>query len=477
MKYPKTGNFRFRKLGKSYLVTNQSGSWVFLSLENFRLLLEGQSSKIKSKKISAELREKGFIYLDKGKIAKMAGEYLRLNNSFLKGPSLFIVVLTLRCNHRCVYCHASSAGPREEGYDMNRQTAKKIVDLIFDFPAESPNIEFQGGEPLLNWPILEFIVRYAKRMAQEKKKNVRFSLVSNLALLDKKKMEFLFAEDVNICCSFDGPAKVHDKNRKYLSGSSYGIIKKKSAEIKKFFAQKKTKKVLGREFDAVLTVSRASLPFYKEIVDEYVNIGASHIFIRPLSPMGFGAKNTENIGYEAEEYIVFWKKAMNYILELNKKGKIFVERGSYCMLKKILQGEDPAYLDLRSPCGAGIGQLAFDYDGKVYTCDEGRMAARMGFNNFLLGEADDSFKSLLDNGVVKTMCLASCLDNHAACFACAYKPYCGTCPIINFVEQGTIFPQISNTDRCKINKAMFDYFFAEIKNKKHKAIFEEWLKQ
>lgn len=479
MKYPKTGDFSFKKLGKDYLITNSSGNWCFLAEYDFKNLLAGRNGKIKSKKARHDLAKGGFINLNRKKLAELAGRYLSLNNSFLKGPSLFIMVLTLRCNHRCVYCHAGAEKEKAKGFDMSRQTAKKAVEIIFDSPAKSLGIEFQGGEPLLNWPVLEFIVRYAKRLAREKRKEVKISLVSNLTLLNKEKIKFLLAENIGICRSFDGSKKVHDANRKYLAGSSYGAVIKKTAEIKSCEFLRGKKEMRGKHgiFDAVLTVSRASLPFPKEIVDEYVKRGASHIFIRPLNPLGMGAKNVQTFGYSAEEYIIFWQKTMDYILSLNIRGKRFIERGSFYMLKKILKGEDPAYLELRSPCGAGIGQIAFDYDGKVYTCDEGRMAAKMGRGDFVLGAVDDNYESLIDNDVVKTMCLASCLDNQAGCSDCAYKPYCGTCPVINLMEYGTIFPQISNTDRCKIHKAMFDYFFLKARNEKYRKIFESWLEE
>jgi uncharacterized protein len=131
---------------------------------------------------------------------------------------------------------------------------------------------------------------------------------------------------------------------------------------------------------------------------------------------------------------------------------------------------------LRSPCGAGIGQMAFDYDGKIFTCDEGRMARRMSHDNFMIGEVDDNdYNRLIDNEVVKTMCLASSLDNHAGCQDCVYKPYCGVCPLANYIECGTIFPQLSNTLRCRINKGIFDYIFLKIGNKKYRTVFESWL--
>ena len=473
----KTGNFRFKNFGKNYLITNDAGRWFFLDHKDFKDLLKGKIDK--KSKIYRELFQKGFIDVNKKKLAELAGQYLAFNHSSFGGPTLFIIVLTLRCNHRCLYCQVTPEGLTAKGFDMNEATAKKVVDLIFRAPSKSVSLEFQGGEPTINWPVLKYIVKYAKEVNKEKNKNLKISLVSNLTLLDEKKLNFLFKEDVSISCSFDGPEKVHDKNRIFLNKESgHKIVSKKIKEIQKAIKLKRaeSKNKFVDNLNAILTVSKFSLPYHKEIIDEYIKMGFDNIFIRPLSPFGLQRQTFNIIGYQAEEFIDFYKKSMDYILKLNLEGKLFVERNAYYALKKILKNEDPNYLELRSPCGAGIGQMAFNYDGGIFTCDEGRMAARMGYQNFKLGEVEsNNYNQLIDNEITKIMCLASCLDNHAGCSNCVYKPFCGICPLANFVEYKTIFPQIPNTDKCKINKAMFDYIFSKIRNKKYKEIFENWL--
>lgn len=472
------GDFRFKKIGKDYLITNDIGNWQYLSAENFKRFLNAKISQ--KEKIYQELSEKGFIDLNKKNLSGLSAQYLNLNRSVFGGPTLFIMVLTLRCNHRCLYCQITPEGEKAKGVDMTESIAKKAIDLIFRAPSKFISIEFQGGEPILNWPVLKFIVKYAKEVNKEKNKNLNISLVSNLTLLDDKKLKFLLNEDVHLSCSFDGPAKVHNKNRIILNKekNSYKIVVGKIKKIQKAIKLKrvKSKNKFVDNLNAILTISKFSLPYYKEIIDEYIKMGFDNIFIRPLSPFGLQRQTLNIISYQAEEFIDFYKKSMDYILELNPRGRFFVERTAYYALEKILKNKDPNYLELRSPCGAGIGQMAFNYDGGIFTCDEGRMAARMGYENFKLGEVEsNNYNQLIDNETTKTMCLASCLDNQFSCLNCAYKPYCGICPVANFIEYGTIFPQISNTDKCKINKAMFDYLFLKMRNKKYKAIFENWL--
>ena len=473
--YAKLGNFRFKKLGGENLLTNDGGNWLFLSQNDFGRFLTGGIAK--SEPLHQELEQKLFFHPDKKKITKLASQYLGLNYSLAQGTSLFIVVLTLRCNHRCLYCQATPASPLSRGFDMSQLTAKKVVDLIFRTPSPFVRIEFQGGEPLLNWPVLKYIVRYAKELNQTKKRNLQISLVSNLTLLDDKKLKFLLDEGVGISCSFDGPAKVHNKNRVCLeSKNSHQAVCRWIAKIQKAVKAKESQGRSANRLEAILTASRFSLPHHKEIIGEYLRRGFNNIFIRPLSPLGLSRPALKTIGYSAEDFIGFYQKSMDYILKLNLAGQLFIERNSYYALKKILNKEDPHYFEMRSPCGAGIGQLAFDYDGSIYTCDEGRMVARMNCDNFKLGDAyEHHYNQLIDNETTKIMCLASSLDNQAGCANCVYKPYCGTCPLVNFIEQGTIFPQITNTSRCKINKAMFDYLFLKVKSQRYRAVFASWL--
>jgi hypothetical protein len=80
---------------------------------------------------------------------------------------------------------------------------------------------------------------------------------------------------------------------------------------------------------------------------------------------------------------------MEYIIELNKRGVLFREQLTNIYLAKIFRPKDPNFMDNRSPCGACIGQVAYNYDGKIYSCDEGRMLGRMGDDNFMMAELQE----------------------------------------------------------------------------------------
>ncbi len=144
-------------------------------------------------------------------------------------------------------------------------------------------------------------------------------------------------------------------------------------------------------------------------------------------------------------------------------------------LKKILTDEDPFHTEYRSPCGAVISQVVYNYNGDIYTCDEGRMLGMMGDESFKLGNIfENSYNDIIESPITKTMCLASCLEGLSGCSDCAYKPYCGVCPIYNYFWHKNLFGQMSNNDRCKINKGILDFIFENLKNKKIEKIFRNW---
>jgi His-Xaa-Ser system radical SAM maturase HxsB len=479
--YQKVGFFRFKKLKNDYLLTNDAGDYVFLEKKFFDKYLQGKLDKKSG--VYKELVKKNFIR-DNINFDSYVEKYASKHHYLFAGPSLHIIVTTLRCNYSCLYCQASSKKNNNTKFDLDLGTAKQIVDFIFSTPNPNIAIEFQGGEPLLNWPVVKFIVEYAKKKNESLDKNLELRLVSNFSLMDEEKMQFFFDNQVSLCTSIDGPEEVHNKNRPFLPSSSYQETTKWLGKAMDEFRKREKKKGKGKgkekayvyQPSALVTVSRYSLKYPKEIIDEYLKWGFESIFLRPLSPLGSAGKTWSTIGYTPEEYLKFYQKALDYILILNKKDKRFSEKTASIIATKILTDKDPNYLEMRSPCGAGLGQLAYDYNGDIFTCDEGRMMSYTGEKMFRLGiVGKNTYKEIIDNPVLKTMCLASETSCQTGCAHCVYQPYCGICPIYNFAANGSIFSQKPVDFRCKITQSIFDLIFGYLKDKKAKKIISGWV--
>jgi len=257
----------------------------------------------------------------------------------------------------------------------------------------------------------------------------------------------LLKEEIyGICTSLDGPKELHDKNRPMLGKSSYDLAVK---WINKISENKKMK------INALMSTTKHSLLYAKEIIDEYRKLGIKTIWFRMLNDLGTAKGNWKNISYSAEEYFEFWKKGINYSL---KKDDI-VERSSEIFFMKFLNEKDPMYLDLMSPCGAAIGQMAYNHNGEIFSCDEARM---LNDDLFKIGNVyEDTYNKVMSSSKVCNLISSSVNDSYQ-CNSCTFQPFCGLCPVCTFGSTKSLVPNLTLDFRCKVLKKQFEFLFEKI---------------
>lgn len=467
-------DIRFREVAGRVVVTNEAGHSAQLAPEQFRAYLGG--SLPADDPARAELEAGGFIR-DRMDFPALAGRWRSVNGHLWSAPTLHIVVLTLRCNHKCLYCHSSAVDPSRTDMDMTLETSRQTVDFILSTPSPSVMIEFQGGEPLLNWPVLRFVVEYARARAERAGKSVAFSLVSNMSLMTEERLDWLLERGVALCTSLDGPEALHRRNRIYLGGNAHERVTHwlgRIRERREGGERGEGPRVLGP--NALMTTTRFSLPLPREIVDEYAALGLEGIFLRPLSPVGFAKRVWPKIGYTPAEWIAFYREALDHILELNYAGREFTERQAVILLAKVLKGADTGYVDLRSPAGGVLGCLAYNYDGGIFTTDEGRMAHHEGDPMFQVGHAaSDRMNGVLESATTRAYVRATALDAQPLCSQCAYKPFCGNSPEFNYETQATLWGRMPANGHCAVTMGIFDALFEKLRDPKAARVFESWL--
>ena len=164
-----------------------------------------------------------------------------------------------------------------------------------------------------------------------------------------------------VCTSLDGPEELHNYNRSWKSGTNaYADVRRWIDYFNRRYIEKGLDPQLWH-VDALMTTSRKTFEHWKEVVDLYLELGMHTIHLRPLNPYGFALGTWERIGYSPEEYLDFYAKTLDYIIGLNKQGKEIVEGTAATFLMKMLTPDDPNFVDIRSPCGAGTGQVAYNY--------------------------------------------------------------------------------------------------------------------
>lgn len=382
-----------------------------------------------------------------------------MKQCLLSATHLMILVLTDSCNQRCIYCQAGKAHYSKMSIDVCR----KAVDLAVHSPVSHMTIEFQEGEPTLNPEALRFTVSYARKVFAAHGKHVDFAIASNMTNLDPELLRWMIEQDIHISTSLDGDRNIHEYNRPLaVNKSSYDAWHSGIDLYKKLCKESGKLSVIS----AIQTTTKKSLHFPEAIVDEYIANGMQHIYVRPLTPLGCARENWEAVGYSPEEYVQFYCRLFDYIIAKCIQGIDISEATASIYLKRILNGESAGHTEFRSPCGAACGQMAVNFDGNVYTCDEGRMLANMGDEIFRLGSVDNTYRELMLSPAAHAVCTASCVEALPICCDCVYSPYCSVCPVVTYGLEGDLLHRNERAYKCVIAKGILTHIFSVIHRNK-----------
>ena len=449
--------YLYRKIGKQYFISSEVGSWVILNSQEFEFFKNYPNVSI-PEKLLAKLKENFFLIDPKAVSTKKSITQI-LQNKYkdsTKGPGLFLVGVTRECNLKCSYCHMSSTSIKIKNSTKDQ---KKVIDGIINFILKTPNknitIEFQGGEPLLKMAFIKEFVKIAKEKNKIFKKNIHFCITTNLTILTESILEFFIKENISISTTIDGNKIAHDSNRPFRTGQgSYDIVMDKIDLLKK-----RNIKV------GILTIiTKKNLGKEKEIVDFFLNQNDKFIGINKIQKLGRASfkKTWQELGVTNEEYFIFWKKTVDYIFELHKKGIFVSERILDLVLEKLFY-EEPNFVNWQNPGGDIISTLGFDDEGYIYPTDESRDIKSLRLGNVL----KDNYKDILENEISQDIIKASVLDSQF-CNYCAYKSMCGLCTDISYKNSKEFYTRHwSDTSRCSLNMAIFDYIIQKIIEKPH----------
>jgi len=443
--------FRFMRWSETeLLLVNDVGDFVFLPLDRFKSFIG--KTLTRGEVCYRDLKAKHFL-LDTPSnvpIDLLATKY-RTKKSFLHGfVKLHLFVVTLRCEHSCSYCQVSRVGESRSRFDMSAETARRAVELMFRSPARALKVEFQGGEPLLHFERIRQIVELVESGKQER--HVEFVISTNLVPLNDEILSFCRSHSILLSTSLDGPEMIHNANRHRKGNDSYALVLQNLA---------RAREALGKDrVSAVMTTTRLSLEHPREIVDEYARLGFDSIFLRAISPYGYAVRTGEALRYETEQFVAFYKEALDRIIEINRSGTYLVETYAQILLSKILTPFANGYVDLQSPSGAGIGVVAYNYDGDVYASDESRMLAEMGDRSFRLGNVHEhSYKEIFGGVVSLALVASSILESLPGCADCAFLPYCGGDPVFHHRTQGDVVGHRPTSAFCAKNMAIIRHLF------------------
>lgn len=440
--------FRFAEFDETrYIAVNAGGDYILVRRETIQDLIRHKLDSTHPQFEDLEGRQFITTMEPSTAIELLATQYRTRMSRLSDFTALHMFVVTLRCDHSCQYCQVSRVSEDRQSFDMSPETADRAVDLVFQSPSPSIKIEFQGGESLLNFPLIQRIITRAE--AANNGRDLQFVIATNLANVSDEIIEFCKDRAVFFSTSLDGPAFIHNVNRRRPGGNSY---EKALAGIAK------VRESLGPErVSALMTSTAESLKYPEEIVDEYVEQGFESIFLRHISPYGFAAKTLDRLGYETNAFLAFYKKALAHIIRLNQSGRFLVEEYSALMLTRIMTSYPTGYVNLQSPAGNGISAIVYNYNGKVYSADEGRMLAEMGDETFCMGHVSDSYEQLFLESSLLPQLYDSMVETVPMCSDCAFQLYCGTDPVFHHTSQGDFVGHRPTSSFCRHNMGVIKH--------------------
>jgi len=466
--------FRFHRLNQEKeILVNEVGDFLVVPNGTAQNVITRRISKQDNPDLFGDLVANFFI-TEESKIPQLIDVYAtryRTKKSFLDSfTTLHLFVVSLRCEHTCHYCQVSRVTQDRDKFDMPQKYIDKGIDFMLNSPSPHVTMEFQGGEALLAFDNIVYAVERTKKLADGKGKFVTYVICTNLAVVNEEILHYCKENNILISTSLDGPASVHNENRRRPGRNSYELA---------IAGIELSRKILGQDkVSALMTTTNLSLDYPKEIVDEYYKLGFRHIFLRPISPYGFAVKNEAKNKYDTDKFLEFYKKALNHILEYNYRGDFYSEDFATILLRKILTPFPVGYVDLNSPSGAITNAIVFNYDGHIYASDESRMLAEMKDFQFQLGHFDThTYEQIFYGNKAKQISEVMTNESLTGCSECAFQSFCGSDPIHNHATQGNMWGYRPTSTFCQKNMEIIRYLIDLMDSDfRIKQIFESWIK-
>ncbi|MDY3936824.1 MAG: thioether cross-link-forming SCIFF peptide maturase [Oscillospiraceae bacterium] len=360
-----------------------------------------------------ELKNAGKLFCE-DTFKPMAGALKAKTSGVIKALCLHIAHT---CNLNCSYCFASQGKYHGERALMSYEVGKRALDFLVENSGSRHNLEvdFFGGEPLMNFDVVKKLVEYARSIEKEKNKHFRFTLTTNGVLVDDDVIEFANKEMSNVVLSLDGRKEVHDRYRVDYAGN--GSWEKIVPKFQKFVKERGDKDYYMRG-----TFTHAN-PDFLEDIKTMLDLGFTQLSMEPV----VAAADDPSALTEEDKPIVEkqYEELAKLMLKRDKEGRPFTFyhymidlKGGPCIYKRI------------SGCGSGTEYMAVTPWGDLYPCHQ-----FVGDEKFKLG---DIYNGVTNKSIQNEF--ASCnVYARPDCADCWAKFYCsGGCAANAYHATGSV---------------------------------------
>ena len=364
------------------------------------------------------------------KILFSEDDYEKYANYAVASPvKAMCLLIAMDCNLRCEYCFASTGDYGAGRKLMTVETGKKAIDFLLEKSGNRENLEvdFFGGEPLMNFEAVKQIVDYARSKEQEYHKNFRFTITTNGMLLNQDNIDYINREMSNVVLSIDGRKEVNDRTRKRVDGKgSYDRIVPKYQEL----VQQRGDK----EYYVRGTYTKYNLDFTNDVFS-LLDAGFDQISVEPVmaDPSQPYALTEKDLPVIFREY----ERLMEQILEYEKTGKKF---NFFHFMLDLDQG--PCAIKRLRGCGCGNEYVAITPDGDIYPCHQ-----FVGIEEYKMGNLDQKQFNL----EMKADFARTHIYSKPDCKECWARFYCsGGCNANNYQYAGDVHK--AHKLSCEIEK-------------------------
>ena len=359
------------------------------------------------------LRDNGKLFLE-DTFEPMAGKLKEKTAGVVKALCLHVAHT---CNLNCSYCFASQGKYHGDRAVMSFEVGKRALDFLIENSGKRRNLEvdFFGGEPLMNFQVVKDLVAYARSVEKEHNKNFRFTLTTNGVLVDDDVIEFANRECSNVVLSLDGRKEIHDRYRVDYAGN--GSWEKIVPKFQKFVEARN-----GKSYYMRGTFTHANPDFLKDI-QQMLDLGFTELSMEPVvcAPGDPSELTQEDLPIVLEQY----EKLAELMLERDREGRPFTFyhymidlTGGPCIYKRI------------SGCGSGTEYMAVTPWGDLYPCHQ-----FVGEEKFKLGNLWDG----VTNKEIQQEFANVNVYAHPECRDCWARLYCsGGCAANAYHSTGSV---------------------------------------
>jgi radical SAM protein with 4Fe4S-binding SPASM domain len=335
--------------------------------------------------------------------------------------------------------------------DLQPEIIPHIVRFMLSSPSPGIFVEFQGGEPFLNFPAIVQVVDEVRRQNELAQKAISFGVVSNLMVVTDEQLSYCYSNDIHLSYTLNGPRSMHNVFRITRDGKgSHDHVVRKMSYIKKRFPGLLSSYPL-------CVLADDNIGQLREMVDYYHELGFRDIGTIRLKNLGNAVGNVQ---LDIRQFVARYLDMLDYVCEKNRTSHVgYSERLAATALRKIVGRSNPPFIDWRNPIGYVSNCIVYDSDGELLPVDEARSLR----NVFSLGNVRDlTYDEFIRRRSTFLTVNLSIRDREPICRECTFNPYCGVSPVLNYSRTGDLRPVPHENDECIVILALFEWVFKKL---------------